>query len=492
MKKIFISLAIVTAALMLGSCKDFLDETVYTEYEPSELLKDQDGINALLAGAYSYSRIVQYDARNYTFLFNEFCTDIAFETGGGLERLCVPFINFNWSVDNSLLNDFWGKMYAAVAASNSVLNVVDDLSSMAEKDKLAVQGEARFIRGLSYYYLFNLFGTVPIITAPKGALPEVIEGIGKSTARASLDSMVNYMVSDFEFAAAHLPLVEQPTGKATKGAALSMLTKLYMHERNWAKAAETAKQVMDLNQYSLSTDYKEMFTVEGENNKEYILRAPCIAQEGYANNYMAHTFPPNYPIRDNWANFGAQFRTYSAFYDTFEDNDIRRQLFISDYVDMSGNKVELYRSSDGKPLDNVRSFKYWPDPNAVGESHGNDIVYLRYADILLCRAEALNELNGPNTETITLINQVRNRANVKNISVDDYATKESLRDFILAERGREFFTEGLRREDLIRHGKFISNAVARGKDAKDYQILYPIPLRQMEANSRLKQNPGYE
>ncbi len=492
MKHIFITLTIVIATLTLGSCKDFLGETVYTEYDPSELLKDQDGMNALLAGAYSYSRIVQYDARNYTFIFNEFSTDIAFETGGGLERQCVPFINFNWSVDNSLLNDFWGKMYAAVAASNSVLNVVDDLSSISEKDKLTAQGEARFIRGLSYYYLFNLFGTVPIITAPKGASPEEIEQIGKSTPRASLDSMVTYMVNDFEFAATHLPLDENPTGKATKGAALSMLTKLYMHEHNWAKAAATAKQVMDLNQYALATDYKNMFTVEGENNKEYILRAPCIAQERYANNYMAHTFPPNYPTRDNWANFGAQFRTYSAFYDTFEADDARREVFITNYVDKSGNNVELYRSPDGKLLDNVRSFKYQPDPNAVGESHGNDIVYLRYADILLCRAEALNELNGPNDEAITLINQVRERANAKPISLTDYASKEALRDFILAERGREFFTEGLRREDLIRHGKYISNAVARGKDAKDYQVLYPIPLRQIEANNRLKQNPGYE
>src|SRR3712207_9552302 len=79
------------------------------------------------------------------------------------------------------------------------------------------------------------------------------------------------------------------------------------------------------------------------------------------------------PTRDNWANFGAQFRTYSAFYDTFEADDARREVFITNYVDKSGNNVELYRSPDGKLLDNVRSFKYQPDPNAVGESHGNEI-----------------------------------------------------------------------------------------------------------------------
>ena len=104
----------------------------------------------------------------------------------------------------------------------------------------------------------------------------------------------------------------------------------------------------------------------------------------------------------------------------------------------------------------------------------------------------MNELNGPNEESVSLVNMVRKRAKTTLISLSDYPTKERFRDFILAERGREFYTEGLRREDLIRHGKLISDARARGKDAKDYQTLYPIPLRQMEANDRLEQNPGYE
>lgn len=165
---------------------------------------------------------------------------------------------------------------------------------------------------------------------------------------------------------------------------------------------------------------------------------------------------------------------------------------ITNYIDQSGEKVELLRDEKGNALDNVRSFKYWPDPNASGENNGNDIVYIRYADILLCRAEALNELNGPNAESISLINQVRQRAKVADIVLSNFTTKESLRDFILEERAREFFSEGLRREDLIRHGKFISNAIARGKDAKPYHVLYPIPQRQREANPSLTQNPGYE
>lgn len=476
-------------ALTLSGCYGFLKEEVYTEYDPSVILKDEEGVNALLAGAYSRSRMVGYNSRNYTYMMSEFCTDIAFETGGGLEANCVPYINFTWDVANGFLNTHWSNMYGAISSANSVLTVAKSLSGVPEATVLKVQAEARFIRASSYYYLYNIFGTTPIIDIPDGATPEEIEKIGSSTPRAEKDVFVKYMVDDLEFAAKHLPLVENPIGRATKGAALALLTKLYMHEKNWSKAAKAAQDVIDLNHYSLYDDYVKMFSVEGENNMEYIYRNPCLAINGYQNNYMAHAFPPSYPVQSNWDNFGAQFRTYTAFYDTFEAKDKRLGCFVTHYINTSGVEVELLREGD-KALDNARSFKYVPDPNAVGECHGNDLVLIRYADILLCRAEALNELDGPNKENVGLINQVRKRAGATELDADDF-TKETLRDFILAERAREFFSEGLRREDLIRHGKFISSAVARGKNAKDYHVLYPIPLSQIQTNPNLVQNPGY-
>jgi len=109
----------------------------------------------------------------------------------------------------------------------------------------------------------------------------------------------------------------------------------------------------------------------------------------------------------------------------------------------------------------------------------------------MSRAEALNELNGPTQEAIDLINQVRTRAQADAITLAEYPDKESLRDFILAERGREFYDEGLRRDDMIRHGKFISNAVSRGLNAKPFHVIYPIPQDQIDNNPNLEQNPGY-
>jgi hypothetical protein len=489
--KYSVLLLLLFLATANSGCKKFLKEEVYTQYDPGSFLQDKSGVDALLTGAYARSRIVAYDSRNYTFLMNEFTTDISFETGGGLERDATPFIQFNWAVNNSFLNSFWVKMYGAIASANTVLMVADQLQGVPADNLNRIKGKARFIRAVSYYFLYNLFGPTPIIEIPAGASPDEIEAIGKSTPRATHDEFVKYMVEDLEFAADNLPVEENPIGRASKGAALAVLTKLYLHEKDWNNVVATSQKVMDLHYYELYPDYTKLFSVAGENNKEYIYRAPCIAQSGYQNNYMPHAFPPNYPIQSNWVNFGAQFRTYTSFYKTFESNDIRKNLIVTEYDDNSGKHVLLLEDNNGNPLNNARSFKYVPDPDAVGESNGNDIVYVRYADILLSRAEALNELNGPNAESISLIKEVRDRAHADEKTLADFGSKDALRDFILDERGREFFTEGLRREDLIRQGKFISGAIARGYNAKPYQILFPIPQQQIDANSSLQQNDGY-
>lgn len=489
-KKILLFTTIILLSGMT-SCKKFLKEEVYTEYDPKTFLKNKAGIEALLTGAYARVRITGDDARNYVSIFNEFTTDIALQSGGGLEAVCAPFIQFTWPVNENLLNAFWVKMYQAIASANAVLEAAHDWQG-AEQNKVdLIKAEARFIRASAYYYLLNLFGPTPLIEIPKGSTSDEIEAIGKATPRPGNEEFIRYLVSDLEFAAEKLPTIEKPIGRASKGAALGVLTKLYLHEKNWARVIETTKKVMDLNYYSLYADYTTLFSVQGEDNMEYIYRAPCIAQSGYQNNYPSHAFPPNYPILPNWIKYGAQFRTYTAFYKTFEENDVRRKLFITSYKDVNGKLWQLLEDATGKPLNEVRSFKYTPDPNAVQQNNGNDIVYIRYADIILSRAEALNELSGPNPEAITLLNQIRKRAGVSEVKSEDFPAKTNLKDFLLAERGREFYTEGLRREDLIRHGKFISGGRERGWNAKEHQVVYPVPQQQIEANKNLKQNPGY-
>ena len=179
-----------------------------------------------------------------------------------------------------------------------------------------------------------------------------------------------------------------------------------------------------------------------------------------------------------------------GFYDKYEAEDSRLETILRYYTDKDGNEVD-FRTVEHPKATGAIPMKYSEDPDQQGSAQGSDFIMYRYADVLLSRAEALNELNGPTAECVELINQIRRRANVSEIKASDY-NKETLRDFILEERGRELYCEGHRREDLIRHGKYIRQAVADGYDAKDYQVLYPIPQSAMDENANLKQNPGYE
>jgi hypothetical protein len=162
----------------------------------------------------------------------------------------------------------------------------------------------------------------------------------------------------------------------------------------------------------------------------------------------------------------------------------RLDAFLFEFVNTNGETVQLGE-------DNVRSFKFPEYPNQGISRSADDFPFLRYADILLTRAEALNEINGPNDESVELLNMVRDAAGVSTFTVGDFASKADFRDFLLDERGREFHTEALRRQDLIRHGKFIDMAQDRGKPAQDFHVRYPIPQTEVERNANLDQNDGY-
>jgi len=482
------SMAII-AFLVLG-CDDFLEEEVFTQYDPNAFLQDESGVDALLTGAYSAGNVTGFFSRDNTFILGEFTTDMTWETGGGLNRLVVPIMQFNWDPTTGFFNGQYNNFYRAIARANNVLLVINSLTDIDQETINQIQAEARFVRSYSYYMLHNLFGPTPIIEIPEGASLDEIEAIGKETPRATEEEYRAYVEADLRFAAENLS-AEGVSSRANKGNSLALLTKFYMNNKEWQKAADTAQEVLGLG-YTLYDDYTKMFSIEGENNNEYIFRFECLIGSNQTNVYMPHAFPPNYQIQNNWINYGAMFRTYTAFYETFEEQDIRRELFVTEYVPIGEtDPVRLDRDVNGNALDDVRSFKYTPDPVAVAQANGNDIPYIRLADIILARAEALNEISGPNQEAIDLINQIRNRANATPVVLADYGSKQALSDFILAERGREFYSEGLRREDLIRHGSYIQQAIDRGVAAEPHQILYPIPQAQIDNNPNLEQNPGY-
>jgi hypothetical protein len=184
------------------------------------------------------------------------------------------------------------------------------------------------------------------------------------------------------------------------------------------------------------------------------------------------------------------------YYDKYEENDERLNTIVRYYTDrVTGDPVDFRVETHARAIGAI-PMKYSEDPEHSGSEQSNDFIVFRYADVLLMKAEAMNEMEGPTTESVALINQVRNRAKASLLTLGDVNTssKEAFRDFILDERARELYCEGWRRIDLIRHGKFVQKAVEAGwASLSDTHLnLYPIPQTAINENPNLRQNPGYE
>ncbi len=480
MQKIFKIATILVFSLFIGGCSDFLKEEVYTQYDPETYLQTEEGINSILVASYkNMHATTNQNGRLYTC--NEFTGDIMWEWGGGFEANANIFIYFVWNASVKTLISPWKNWYQSIRNANSLLDNIHKATTLSEEKVNQLKAEATFIRAADYYYLWEFYGPVPLILTA--------EELNLEPERPSAEEFNTFLANELQAAANELPLHQSVWGKADKGSAYALLGKFYLNTHQWQKAAEACKAVMDLNKYSLfDGDLANMFAVQNERNSEIILSAPSTPSDR-GNNNMAHTFPPNYPIQSNWRNYGAQFCVYNDWVVTYHPDDKRRSWYLWEYTDKNGVYHDLLDPTDiGRA---VRCFKYVPDPDAISASHGNDMSMIRYAEVLMNRAEALNEISGPNQESIDLINQVRTRAGVPNFSVSDFGSKEALRDAMLEERGWEFATEGLRRYDLIRHGKFIERAKARGVNAQPHHVLYPIPQVEMNSNPKLVQNPGY-
>lgn len=476
MKKILYILLL----LSVSGCEKPLEEEVFSSFGPNNFFKTADDAEALLNAAYSLEQKQGTDGFRNIFVMAEVTTDLIIIREGGLRGLAQPLEDFTWNASHEFFDVGWTRYYSGIYRANLVIDNVPNIDFDEERKKQIV-AEARFLRASGYIYLYDLFGPTPIITSS-------ISSSEDRPARATQEEFVKFVTDELTAVSEILPIKAKQYGRATKGAALAFLTKFYLNNKDWVKTNETAGKVIALNTYSLfnSTNRADLFKLANEVNSEFIYVRPRIAQPGLGTNYLAHAAPPNYKYKGAAkANYATQFKTLSAFYDSFDPKDQRRQVFLTEYDDLAGKRIVLDQ-------DDKRSFKFEEDLNATGADLGNDFPVVRYADILLSKAEALNELNGPTAEAIELVNQVRLKAGIGPIILADVPTKDQLRARILKERGWEFFTEELRRQDLIRHGKFIELAKARGKVAFEYQILFPIPQSEIDRNPNLKQNEGYK
>ena len=506
-KKLYFTIFMLVSTVLCG-CEGSLNPSVYDKLTSDNFPKTEQDAESLVNSVYYQFRGGEwnrYNSNNNSRLVQGlFCTD---------EFTChwdgfwdTPFV-FNWQPDQFPFSDMYYMFIPAVTTATSAIAQLNKMEDVLKPEMLKRYiAEIKVARAYFMYDLYNLYGPVSVITKEEDALNIADYKYQPRPTNEEMAKLIDENLTDEIINSLPEQCEGEEYGRMDQGAALMCKLKLYLHEKNWQGVVNCADKIKALG-YTLEPTYKNIWSIDNEQNNEIIFAIVCKpSPEGVANNFRAHVLPSDWVSPNGYPSQGWNgYKVPWQFYDTFDPQDTRLETLYRYYRNELGETVDARDKLYGAlPL------KYSEDPSGTDVNQGVDYVIYRYADVLLAKAEALNELNGPTKEAIGLINEVRERAfpNMpeKLLSLDDYAgDKGKLRNRILEERGWELYFEGNRREDLIRHGKFVEYANDPNRmgdtnhrpknpqqNAKSYHVLYPIPNKAIvESKGVLKQNEGY-
>ena len=447
----FCCLLIVTA--LFTECNK-LEEKVFSSNTESVFFESPNDVNTALAGMY---RPMQACCGGYGqsghFMLNvtsDEATGVAF--WGDYDNLIYT------ASSTGEIGDWWNQSYKAIAGANLITDneakiSATDNSSGKTVAKAAI-GEAKFWRAVNYFQLVQMFGGVPLRTTQAKRADET--NIPRSTA----DEVYAQVIKDFKDA--ELGLLASPgTAKVSKWAASAYLAKVYLTRKDYTNALAKATEVINNGPYTLATKFADVFDITKENGSEDIFTIQFVRVDGQGNRLD--------PLTGAWG------------LSTYESN------LYPKYNAADDRKNTTFR----KPADPASNQGKWLDPQAVSAdgAAGNFIVY-RYADLILIKAEAENELNGPTATAYTEINKIRSRALIPNLTAG--LTKDQFRDAVLLERNLELAMEEHRWFDLKRTDRLKSTLIATGRTWNDKYFLFPLPQSEIDAsNGVIEQNPGY-
>jgi hypothetical protein len=447
-----------------------LKETSYSQVSPGEFFGTKSDVDAALVAMYNP---IQQCCNGFqqagTFVLNS-----ASDEGTSDNSLWGQYDQLTYTPNSSPeIQGMWQAYYQSISSANFVLDnqakieAIDNTSDKSyTNEKLA---EARFMRGMDYFFLVQLFGDVPLRTTSVTRLDQT------DIARTASDSVYAQIIQDFQFAAQYLPVVADKAGKPTKYAATAFLAKVYLTRGNYQNALTNADSVISSATYSLLPSFADVFDVNNKNNEECIFSVQYIRLNGQGMRMEELVMGPNdkycYGGGGGWGLSNLEPNIYPSY----QPADSRRATTITD---TSSGQATYY---PGK----------WRDVQGVSaDGHGNNYIVYRYADVLLESAEAYNEVNGPGAEAYNRINQVRSRASLPNLTPG--LSQSQFRDSVLWERHLELCFEEWRWFDLKRTGRLKNTLILDGKAWDDKFLLFPIPQPEIDAsNGKITQNPGY-
>lgn len=511
MKK-YITYILFAVLLNMTFCTGPLEEELFSNPGIDDFYKSAADAELAIAGVYSVLLTEQGVYKDVAyFIMGDFTTDIMQNRNGDVNP--DEWASFTWNESTQLFDFMWTGSYLGINRANTLIDRLD-ASALSDAVKNKYIGQAKFLRALLYFNLVKAYGGVPLHI--KGTFDTSEPGLPRST-EAETYAQIIADLQDAEVRLAPFNASDQKAGKATLGSAKGLLAKVYLQMGNWSAAAAKAKEVMDMGVYELYKDYKDIWDPDPskENGSEHLFSAQHINGGDNTTNLGNHTvfrFVPNNTKHNvtgedlRWSSEGGSSmgEVVQAFFDA-TPNTYRKWWTMRDKMPFYWKvKTGQFVSGDTVPLQEPVVIKYYQIDQGTGFlKTGLNTTILRYSDILLTYAEAVNEAEGSATpEAYEALNKVRRRARAVGTANEqpeavypDIAAgslnQSEFRDVILLERAREFIGEGERRNDLKRHGMFLANARARGKNAPDGYDLFPIHFSHITQNPLMVQNDPY-
>lgn len=465
-KKAFKLIACLALISAVTSCSDsFFDLEPDDEVTGDKVYKTENDFELAVNACYSklqtqmnfYIEMCEYRSDNLT---------LKAPTAGTQDRFDID--QFKETSANTILDDLWENFGNGIYRCNKILDKIDDADFNPVK-KQQFKGEALFVRALTAFNMYRAWGTVPVARRVL-TVSEALQ-LGRPTE----EDMYTYLAGDLEQIIEENMLPDTYTGndigRATSGAAKALLAKVYLTFKRPQQAAALLQGMMGT--YELLPDIADVFDVNNKMNREVIFAVR------YNKNVVGEGHGAWYSLT-NATDDNNRTKTLTNLYNGTDDT----RAAMLDYIAVPGVNTYLMR-------------KFYDTRDESTKQYGADNILLRYADVVLMYAEALNEVAysaSADSEALKALNLVHTRAGLTPIDISDVPSQDEFRKAVMLERQKEFPYEGHRWFDSVRLGGAKEAAAADGKNIQEYQYLYPIPSSEIERINNtdlLWQNPGY-
>ncbi len=499
MKKINLICFIASLLLVTTSCDDFLNVYPLSKYTVEDGYNTQDDFEQAISAVYAKQQTL-FNTNSCMFVYQIHRSDDT--------RNANNVSRFVDSSQESIYKNAWAIYWSMINRSNIIIDRIDDATFSDEDMRSYIKGEAYMLRAYASWCLGWQWGGMPLITSDIEL--DELRQVKRSTQDETLTQAENDYLMGYEL----LPESwdSSNAGRVTKYAAAGMLGRLYMFQHRYDDAATYLKEVIDQEGtlYKMATNYEDCFLDSHDNDSERVWEVQFTGGNlGEGNSFITGLIPetanapngnPNYVIP--FSGYSGNMRSSLALFNAYETSpkvDLRKAISVAEYVQMSG----VYDAVSKLVYKYIRYDLY--EPQAKND-WANNLPILRYTDVKMMYAEALNEISYQADEqwdAFVILNAVRARAGLDPYTVADLPDKDSFFDAIVKERRVEFAFEGQRWRDLIRWGvavdvmneHFLATDENSGTySVEPYRLLFPIPYSELSAyndESVMWQNPSY-